>query len=319
MRLAIFRDSCYTDKIRHTLSGAEKPFRELIFSMKPYRTNRPAGFLIIIGIYIAASAVGILLYRVLSFSFWLDLLIADVAATVVTFAGSLLLKNASVYDPYWSVQPMVILLYAAGTKGLDPLRWLLLICVCLWGIRLTANWAYTFRDLEHQDWRYTMLREKTGKLYPAVNFAGIHLFPTVVVYLCILPAVFAFHEQTAFNPLCILFFLVSVAATVLQGVADWQMHKFRREIGRGFIRTGCWKYARHPNYLGEILMWWGVGLCVVCVMPQRWYLLAGALLNTLMFLVISIPMADKRQSAKAGFEEYRQTTHMLLPFKKKVR
>lgn len=66
-------------------------------------------------------------------------------------------------------------------------------------------------------------------------------------------------------------------------------------------------------------MWWGVGLYAVCLMPQRPYLLAGALVNTLMFLVISIPMADKRQSAKEGFAEYKKETRILLPVKKSVR
>lgn len=284
--------------------------------MEKIKSSRAASFLVLLVVYGAAGVAGILIYRALSFSFWLNLLIADVCATVLTFAFSLIFGNSSVYDPYWSVQPIVILVYAAIVNRLDPLRWLLLICVCVWGVRLTANWAYTFHGLDHQDWRYTMLHEKTGALYPFVNFAGIHMFPTLVVYLCTLPAVFAFREETGFGFWNILFFALSIGAAVLQGVADIQMQTFRKNVHEGFIRTGLWKNARHPNYLGEILMWWGVGLSVVCVMPQRWYLLAGALLNTIMFLVISIPMADKRQSAKPGFEEYKKATFMLFPIKK---
>ena len=70
------------------------------------------------------------------------------------------------------------------------------------------------------------------------------------------------------------------------------MQKFRQNGTGGFIRNGLWKYSRHPNYLGEILMWWGVGLAAVCAMPAKWYLLAGAVANTLLFLCISIPLAD---------------------------
>ena len=79
------------------------------------------------------------------------------------------------------------------------------------------------------------------------------------------------------------------------------------------VLDGLWKRARHPNYLGEILMWWGVGLSVVSAAPKYWYMLAGALVNTLMFLFVSIPMADKRQSQKPGFDEYMQETRMLIP------
>ena len=60
-------------------------------------------------------------------------------------------------------------------------------------------------------------------------------------------------------------------------------------------------------------MWWGVGLSVFITMPGRIYLLSGAAVNTLMFLFVSIPMADKRQSKKPGFEEYKNSTHMLIP------
>ena len=68
-----------------------------------------------------------------------------------------------------------------------------------------------------------------------------------------------------------------------------------------FIRTGLWKYSRHPNYLGEILMWWGIALAVVFAFPRCWFLVAGAFVNNCLFLFISIPMADKRQSKKNRF------------------
>lgn len=63
-------------------------------------------------------------------------------------------------------------------------------------------------------------------------------------------------------------------------------------------------------------MWWGIALSVVCANPESWYLIAGALANTILFLVVSIPMADKKQSRKEGFEQYKRETRMLLPIKK---
>ena len=63
-------------------------------------------------------------------------------------------------------------------------------------------------------------------------------------------------------------------------------------------------------------MWWGVALAVVCAEPSAWYLIAGAVANTALFLAVSIPMADGRQSRKAGFVEYKKDTRMLLPIKK---
>ena len=114
----------------------------------------------------------------------------------------------------------------------------------------------------------------------------------------------------------VLFLLLSVLAACLQGAADIQMHRYRKNRTTPFIRVGLWKYSRHPNYLGEILMWWGVALAVVFAAPDKFYLAAGALANTVLFLAVSIPMADKRQSRKDGFDEYKAATRMLLPIKK---
>lgn len=278
--------------------------------------NRTASFVIVTLVYVLATVAGIVIYRALSFDWWLNLLIADVAATVLTFVFSLIFRNASVYDPYWSVQPIVILVAFALGKAMTPARVLLLIAVCFWGVRLTANWAYTFHGLTHQDWRYTMLHEKTGIFYPIINFVGIHMVPTLIVYGCTVPAVYAFLHEGNWNAGSVIFFCLSVGAVVLQGTADIQMHRFRKNRTGTFIRTGLWKYARHPNYLGEILMWWGVALAVISVHPGAWYLCVGALANTVLFLVVSIPMADNRQSTKPGFTEYKQQTRMLLPIKK---
>lgn len=283
-----------------------------------FKQNRVTSFAVITIIYILASAGGIAVYHMLSFDWWLKLLIADVIATVLTFAFSVILGNASVYDPYWSVQSVVILVGFAIGKELTLVRVLLLVAVIFWGVRLTANWAYTFQDLTHQDWRYTMLKEKTGIFYPFVNFTGIHMVPTLIVYACTLPAVYAFLNDSIWNTGSIIFFGVSVGAATMQGIADYQMHRFRKHRTGVFIRDGLWKYSRHPNYLGEILMWWGVALSVISVFPNVWYLGIGALANTVLFLVVSIPLADGRQSRKPEFEEYKHQTRMLLPIKKVI-
>lgn len=280
------------------------------------KQNRAASFVVVTLVYIIDTVVGIAVYRMLDLPLWLSLPIADVAATVVTFIFSVIFGNASVYDPYWSVQPPVILIAFAIGKELTVLGILLIVAVSYWAIRLTANWAYTFGGLNNQDWRYTMLKEKTGVFYPLINFAGIHMVPTLVVYSCILPAVWAVINGVTANFGSVLFLCVSLGAATMQGIADYEMHTFRKNRNGAFIRNGLWKYSRHPNYLGEILMWWGVALSVICATPNAWYLAAGAFANTVLFFAVSIPMADGRQSRKEGFAEYKQQTRMLLPIKK---
>jgi steroid 5-alpha reductase family enzyme len=64
-------------------------------------------------------------------------------------------------------------------------------------------------------------------------------------------------------------------------------------------------------------MWWGVAIYSFINLPWAWWLVVGAIANTLLFLVVSIPMADGRQSKKEGFIEYKRQTRALLPIYKR--
>ena len=82
----------------------------------------------------------------------------------------------------------------------------------LQSVRLTVNWAYTFENLYHQDWRYTKLCNTTGKFYPFVNFFGIHMVPTLIVYLCVLHVAYLFNGEYVENIYTYLFTFVSIFA-----------------------------------------------------------------------------------------------------------
>ena len=282
------------------------------------KESKTLSILLIASIYIMAAALGLGVYMLMPFPFWAKLLIADAVCTVFVFIFSMIFKNASVYDPYWSVQPIVIVVFFACGHMITLPSLLILISIIYWGIRLTGNWAYTFGGLKHQDWRYTKFENESGKIYPLINLAGIHLMPTLIVYLCTLPAVFVIRNELSANAGSVIGMAVCIGAATLQLFSDVQMQRYRKSGENGLIRTGLWKYARHPNYLGEILMWWGVGIQAVSVMPDHWYLLAGALANTIMFFTVSIPLADKRQSQKPGYAEYKAATRSLLPIPKKA-
>jgi steroid 5-alpha reductase family enzyme len=82
------------------------------------------------------------------------------------------------------------------------------------------------------------------------------------------------------------------------------------------IDRGLWKFSRHPNYLGEILTWWGIFLFGLSFGLEFWWTGIGALLITIMFAGISIPMIEKRLSAKwEWYENYKKKVPMLLPLK----
>lgn len=285
------------------------------------KNNRVISFIIILFSYLVAAAAGLFVYANLPCALWLRILVADLAATAVIWIFSLIFDNASIYDPYWSLQPIVILNFLLWQTGVFAASSLLLcLVVNLWGIRLTANWAITFRGLNVQDWRYDLIKDKVGWIYPLANLLGIQMMPTLVVYTCLLPAIIFVTEGGGFSLLTAAGLLVSLCGLLLESISDWQMHAFRRQTpDRTQInRSGLWHNSRHPNYLGEIMMWWGVYLVMLSVYPQFWYLGLGAVLNTALFIFISIPMNEKRLAAyKHGFGEYREQTRVLLPLRKK--
>ena len=86
--------------------------------MDKVKNSKLLSILLISVIYVIAAILGIAVYMALPFSFWLNLLISDIAATIFVFVFSLIFGNASVYDPYWSVQPIVIIAGYALTSRL---------------------------------------------------------------------------------------------------------------------------------------------------------------------------------------------------------
>ncbi|MDR3644755.1 MAG: DUF1295 domain-containing protein [Clostridia bacterium] len=283
-----------------------------------FKRNRSLSFFAILLIYVAAAAVGAAAFYALPGRDLLPrLFTADVAATLLVWLFGILLGNSSVYDPYWSVAPMVMAPFAAAyIKALSPGVLLLLGVILLWGIRLTLNWAFTFQSLNMQDWRYTQLREAHPKLWFIINLFGIHLFPTAVVFFVMIPAFLFTMDFTGMNFGIVASACLCVFAVALQATADAQMRRFKQSAANAgrVNRVGLWKYIRHPNYLGEILMWWGIYFMLLCARPDLWAALIGPLANTLMFVNISIPLMENRQLRdKPEYSEYQAGTGMLLP------
>ncbi|MCR5332515.1 MAG: DUF1295 domain-containing protein [Bacilli bacterium] len=288
------------------------------------KTKKSVGLVILLLIYLFAAAIGIGVFYVCdkytNMNFILNILLADVAATIFVWLTGLIFKTMSTYDPYWSVQTIIIyvlLLVKYNNWNLGTI--LLLIPLGIYTIRLTGNFIYTFSNLGYVDWRYKMLKEKSGKLYFLLALMGICMFPTMVVFAASLPA-FYFARFGEYNPLILIGVVLMLGAVALEFISDYQMHSFRknRTSKDEVINVGLWKYSRHPNYLGEISFWFALYLVYFVINMSMWYLFAGAFINLVMFLIISIPMEERHMlEYKPNLKEYIETTSMLLILPKK--
>jgi steroid 5-alpha reductase family enzyme len=130
------------------------------------KMNKSFSLAIAILVYLLALLVACYTFSLITFNdMIISILIADVAATVVVFIFSLVFRNSSVYDPYWSVAPPFIAIYLLiqFPQGNNYRQFILLTLVLLWSIRLTANWVRSWQGLRQQDWRYSYMAEKTGR------------------------------------------------------------------------------------------------------------------------------------------------------------
>lgn len=233
---------------------------------------------------------------------WLDGLIADLIATLVVFGASRLLHNSSCYDPYWSVLPPFLvgfwLLAAQDVAGVDDGRTVLLVLVVLvWAVRLTGNWLYDWPGLHHEDFRYPGVRERAGRFGLLADLVGIHLVPTFIVFLGLVPAYAVLTRPgDPVNWLDAVATVVGIGAAMLQLVADAQMREFIRHRQPGqAMESGLWAWSRHPNYFGEVSFWWSLALFGIAGAPgDWWWLVVGAVAMTVMFQAASIPMMEKR-------------------------
>ena len=253
----------------------------------------------------------------------LSLFVADVAATVVVWAFGLLYENVSVYDPYWSVFPPVVFLLWAFYTGVWSLPVvLLLIASWYWGCRLTRNWVITFKGIAHEDWRYTKYRSLHPALFHLVNFFGLNMVPTLVVFAAMLPGLKLYEpmasdfEQSGLSSLSVavlvLGFLVCLSSATIQLIADKQSHDFRAAHPGEVCNVGLWKHGRHPNYFGEIQFWWGIWIMYAALNGIDWFIL-GPVAMTALFLGISIPLMEHRQLAnKPAYAEYKKQTRILI-------
>ena len=253
----------------------------------------------------------------LATAFW-----ADVAATGVIFAFSVAFRNSSFYDAYWSVAPIAIVFYwiACAIPEVPAARQGLVAALVLaWGLRLTGNWARGWTGLDHEDWRYRDLQEKTGRFYWLVSFSGIHMMPTLWVFggcLALYPALVV--GTRAPGVLDFVAMLVVGTSIWLEYQADQELRAFRTDPARrpeDVLDRGLWSLSRHPNYLGEMGFWWGLWLFGLAADPGWAWTAVGPAAITLMFRFASLPMIETRMLEKRpeAFAAYQQRVPQVLP------
>lgn len=192
--------------------------------------------------------------------------------------------------------------------------------VAFWGIRLSAHLLGRLNSRSAEDWRYQKMRKSWPKDSLFHSFVRVFLLQGLIIFVMTIPIVYALGvrmTQNEWSTSGIVGMIIWGIGFLLESFADVQLAEFKaKPENRGqVIRSGLWKLSRHPNYFGEILVWWGIGIVLIEKPADLWMLMTPALITLLILFVSGVPpLEEELFKRKDELGDYLEKTPMLVPF-----
>lgn len=235
----------------------------------------------------------------------------------ILFVVAVIIRDNSIADIAWGsgfiIASVSVLLYQ-GTFGLRNI--LITALIIIWGSRLSIRIFRRNRG-RGEDWRYKRWREEWGKTFYPRSYMQVFILQGLLLLVNVSPVIIinSFPAQTAAwtDVVGLCLWLVGF---YFESVGDWQLDRFvRNPANRGkIIQEGLWRYTRHPNYFGEITMWWGIFIIAFGSPYGIFGIIGPATITYLIVFVSGIPLAEKAMEQTPGFAEYKQRTSVLIPW-----
>jgi len=243
------------------------------------------------------------------------------AFVTMLFILSLILKRNDIADVAWGTGIFIVALvsYFSGAQG--ELSLILTVLAGLWGVRLTLR-IFLRNRKKTEDFRYKKWRDEWGKWFYVRSYFQVYLLQGLLMvavgYSFVHVSVFG--DSSALSFISIGGILVWLVGYFFETVGDWQLDKFiaNKPASSEILSSGLWKYTRHPNYFGEVTMWWGVWIMIVSL-PLSYIALISPLMITFLILKVSgIPMLEKSFVDNQNFQEYKKHTSAFFPLPPKT-
>ena len=210
---------------------------------------------------------------------------------------------------YLSCVWLVIALAGAGPRSI-----LLATLITVWALRLGTFLVRRIRRAG-KDGRFDAIKRSAARFLLAWTLQGLWVALTLSAALAAMTA----QGPAPLGGLDALGVALWLIGFSLEVVADQQKSRFRRRHPDRFIDVGLWSWSRHPNYLGEIVLW--VGVAVVAASTLRgwqWITLISPVFVTVLLTKISgIPLLEQRADSRFGgdeaYERYKARTGVLIP------
>mgnify|MGYP000945218611 CR=1 FL=1 len=248
----------------------------------------------------------------------LEFFLVSLGINAVFFACAALLRTDKVTDLSYSLTFIVLALWSILRLPAEPTLWQVLLSgmVILWAVRLGGYLVYRIHAMG-VDHRFDRMRSK-----PLV-FARFWILQALTVVAVMLPFALGYDTARADSPWVWLGGAVWLAGLWLETVSDAVKYRFRAQPeNNGLpVTVGPWRYSRHPNYFGEMLVWWGIWLAMLPAWQANPGLaLLAALgpfsLTILLLFVSGIPLLEKAAAVRYGkvWDEYAAQTSILVPW-----
>jgi steroid 5-alpha reductase family enzyme len=231
---------------------------------------------------------------------------------------SLVRRDASAIDPFWGLGFIVaVVSYSLLTDGFTGRRILVIVLVCLWGLRLAVYLAWRNRG-KGEDPRYQAMRAKRPSSFWWYSYFQVFLLQAFLLWIVAAPlaASQAGAKPSHFAILDYVGAAIWAVGFLFEVVGDVQLVLFRRDpANKGkVLQTGLWRYTRHPNYFGEVLIWWGVWL-IAAAAHGYWSVYGPVVITLLLLRVSGVTLLEKSlKESKPGYAEYVRRTSAFIPW-----
>jgi steroid 5-alpha reductase family enzyme len=232
------------------------------------------------------------------------------------FLVALKLRRNDIADVAWGIGFIILALAAQFSATTISIRGIIVILlVTIWGVRLSLHISLRNKG-KAEDPRYRKWREEWGRYATVRAYFQIFLLQGFLMVVILVPVTYVLaHGSSDLTWLDAVGLTVWLVGFVFEAVGDFQLTRFKRDPGnRGrIITSGLWKYTRHPNYFGEVTLWWGVWL-IACSTPGGWKTVFGpATITALIMFVSGIPLLEKKYEGNIQFEQYKRRTSAFFP------
>lgn len=233
------------------------------------------------------------------------------------FVLSYIKARNDVADVAWGLG-FVLLAWASLFLGsIMSIRGIIItLLVTIWGVRLA--WHIHKRNKgKTEDYRYQKWREEWGKWFYVRSYFQVYILQGFLLFCIVTPVLLI--NITSDSALVMSDYIgiaIWVFGFIFESVGDAQLAKFLSDqSNKGkLIQTGLWRYTRHPNYFGEVSMWWGIWV-VASSLPYGLYTILGPITITFLILKVSgIPMLEKKMEENPEFAEYKRKTSVFIPW-----